>query len=79
MNRALLERLTVEQLRQEAARYRLPSTGRKIELIETIISHLESDRPVSDLLGSIPDQEDAGEEAGPSRQADSPEQTDVLR
>jgi len=79
MDRAALERLTVEQLRQEAARYRLPTTGRKIDLIETIISHLEDNGPVADLLGSTPGQEDAGDRAGPSRRPDSPEQTDVLR
>lgn len=79
MDRASLERLTVEQLRQEAARYRLSSTGRKMELIETIIAHFEANSPVADLLGSAPGPEDDGEVAGPSRRAESPEQTDVLR
>jgi len=78
MDRAALEMLMVEQLRQEPARYCLPTTGRKIDLIETIISHLEDDGPVADLLGSTSGQDDTGDGAGPSRRADSPEQSDVL-
>lgn len=64
MDRAALERLTVEQLRREAAKYRLPSTGRKIDLIETIIAYFDAHGPVADLLGTTPGQEDDGEEAG---------------
>ncbi|EFN65483.1 hypothetical protein EAG_07650 [Camponotus floridanus] len=78
MDRAALERLTVEQLRQEAARCCLSATGTKYDLIETIIAHLQNG-PVAELLESTPDQEDAEEEAGPSRRANSPEQSDVFR
>lgn len=79
MDRAVLERLTVKQLRHEAANYRLPTTDRKIDLIETIIAHLETNGPVSDLLGSSQEQLESEAEAGPVRPADRTDQADLLR
>jgi len=79
MDRASLERLTVEQLRQEAARYRLPTTGRKIDLIESIVSHLENNGPALDFLGPSQAQQDSEGGAGTSRPTDPSDQSDVLR
>lgn len=47
-----LEAMSVPQLREEARRYRLGSSGGRKELIDNIASHLERHGPVSDLLGA---------------------------
>ncbi|KMQ93098.1 hypothetical protein RF55_6825 [Lasius niger] len=51
MDRAALEKLTVEQLKQEALKYGLSVAGKKADLIETLVSHFQRNAPVSDLLG----------------------------
>ncbi|XP_029169193.1 uncharacterized protein LOC114939131 [Nylanderia fulva] len=50
MDRASLERLTLEELKDEAARYRLPITGTSSTLIDTIMTHLERHGPMAEML-----------------------------
>lgn len=49
MDSGVLEHMTTDQLRQEASKYGLSSSGRKTELIEAIISHLERYGPAGDF------------------------------
>ncbi|KMQ84611.1 hypothetical protein RF55_17460, partial [Lasius niger] len=49
MDRAALEKLTVEQLQAEAAKYGLPTTGNWNALIDAIMGHLEHHGPVDEL------------------------------
>ncbi|KMQ83125.1 hypothetical protein RF55_20865 [Lasius niger] len=50
MDRTALEDLTLEQLREEAASYGLPTTGVSTTLVDSILSHLERNGPVKELL-----------------------------
>jgi len=74
-----MDRASLEQLRQETARYRLPTAGRKIDLIEAIVSLLENNGPALDFLGPSQAQQDSEGGAGPSRPTDPSDQSDVLR
>lgn len=51
MQRESLEALTLTQLREEARRYRLSSSGSRNVLIDNIMSHLERHGPASEMLG----------------------------
>lgn len=69
MDRAALEEATVEQLRKEAKRYRLPSTGDRAELIDSIMSHFERHGP-SDLLQTGRREIESTQSAGATAQSE---------
>jgi len=65
VDRITLEQATHEQLKKEARRYKLPSTGDRATLIDAIMSHLER-HGQTDLPTEHPD-EASGEAHGETR------------
>ncbi|XP_072747011.1 uncharacterized protein [Anoplolepis gracilipes] len=51
-HRAQLDEMSMEQLREEVLRYRLPLIPDRERLLDSIVSHLERHGPVGDLLGT---------------------------
>ncbi|EFN76486.1 hypothetical protein EAI_05513 [Harpegnathos saltator] len=64
MERSTLDRYMLEQLQEEAAKYKFPVCDNWNTLIETIVTHLERYRPVGDLLGA-----DQGSDSRPPSRA----------
>jgi len=52
MDRGSLDRLSLEQLREEARRYHLSTSGDRRILIDTIMSYFERYAPVQDLTSN---------------------------
>lgn len=49
MERSQLDKISIEQLRTEAERYGLPTTGDQQALIDRVMTHLERNGPMRDL------------------------------
>lgn len=58
MNRERLDRMSTDQLREEADKYHLPSSGNRGSIIDVIMSHWERHGPAPDWLGGDEQQED---------------------
>ncbi|KMQ84752.1 hypothetical protein RF55_17196 [Lasius niger] len=83
MDRTALEDLTVEQLREEAASYGLPTTGVSSTLVDSILSHLEANGPMRELLQQPKRKRTPAGPAGPSgipaTVPEPQESTDLMR
>lgn len=61
MNRSLLDNMSVEELREEADRYNLTSTGDRLQLIDRIMTHLERHGPMQDTRSNTEENAAAGQ------------------
>lgn len=79
MDRGTLEQMSLDELKKEARKFRLPSVPDRADLIDALITHYESRRPTRAGRGQEPDVEGGASDQGGSSTNDEAEPVTTSR